>query len=69
MTEYTIKELKTLLADLLHLKSYMKDLRDEYIITTTPTIKQYNQVFACTNELLDIIEKHIELIEERAKKL
>ena len=69
MTEYSIKELKILLADLIHLKSYVKDLRDEYIITTTPTIKQYNQVFACTNEFLDIIEKHIELLEESAKKL
>ena len=68
-----IKNLMSAYSDLLDnfmsLKSYMKDLREEYIKTSPKKIKQFNQVMAYTNEFLAIIGKHIELLEERAKKL
>ena len=57
-----------LLENFISLKSYMKDLRDEYITTTPKKIKQFHRVLTCTNEFLAIIGKHIELIEESAKK-
>ena len=52
-----------LLENLIHLKSFLKDLRE---ITTTKKVKQFNKV---ANVFLEIVEKHIALIEERAKKL
>ena len=52
-----------------YLKSFFKDLQGEYITTTPKEIKQFAHVLACTNAFLSVIEKHIELIEERAKKL
>ena len=58
-----------LLENLIHLKSFLKDLRGEYITTTPKKIKQFNHVLTCTNEFLSVVEKHIELIEEKAKKL
>ena len=58
-----------LLENLIHLKSFLKDLRGEYIATTPKKIKQFNHVLTCTNAFLSIVEKHIEIIEERAKKL
>ena len=57
-----------ILDNFMALKSYMKDLRDEYITTTPKKIKQFSQVLAYTNAFLAIIGKHIELIEESAKK-
>ena len=58
-----------LLESFMYLKRFMKDLRGEYITTTPKKNKQFEQVLACTNEFLSIVEKHIELIEESAKKL
>ena len=58
-----------LLENFMYLKSFLKDLRGEYITTTPKKNRQFTQVLACTNEVRAIVEKHIELIEERAKKL
>ena len=58
-----------LLENLIYLKSYMKDLRGEYVTTTPKKLKQFVDVIACTNVFIEIVEKHIALIEERAKKL
>lgn len=58
-----------LLENFMYLKSFLKDLQGEYITTTPKKIKQFNHVLTCTNSFLSIVEKHIELIEERAKKL
>ena len=57
------------LENLINLKSVLKDWRDDYIKTSPKKIKQFNEVMAYTNEFISIVEKHIELIEERAKKL
>ena len=51
------------------LKSFLKDLQGEYITTTPKKRKQFAEVLACTNAFVLLIEKHIELLEERAKKL
>ena len=59
----------TLLENFIYLKSFLKDLQGEYITTTPKKIKQFSEVLACTNAFLSIVEKHIELLEERAKKL
>ena len=59
----------SLLEDFIYLKCFLKDLQGEYITTTPKKIKQYNRVLSCTNAFISIIEKHIDLIEERAKKL
>ena len=59
----------TLLENFIYLKSFLKDLQGEYITTTPKKIKQFSEVLACTNAFLAIVEKHIELLEERAKKL
>mgnify|MGYP003452534902 CR=1 FL=1 len=64
MTAYS-----NLLENFIYLKSFLKDLQGEYITTTPKKRKQYNKVLAYTNDFISIIEKHIELIEERAKKL
>ena len=53
----------------MYLKSFLKDLQGEYITTTPKKIKQVNHVLTCTNAFISIIEKHIELLEESAKKL
>ena len=58
-----------LLENFMRLKSFFKDLKGEYVTTTPKKRKQYSEVLACTNAFIAIIEKHIELIEERAKKL
>ena len=58
-----------LLRNFVALKSFFRDLQGEYITTTPKKIKQFAHVLICTNDFLSIIEKHIELIEERAKKL
>ena len=58
-----------LLENLIHLKSFLKDLRGEYITTTPKKMKQFNRVLTCTNVFISIVEKHVELIEESAKKL
>ena len=58
-----------LLEDFLYLKSFLKELQGEYITTTPKKIKQFSQVLTCTNAFISIIGKHVELIEERAKKL
>ena len=58
-----------LLENLIQLKSFLKDLRGNYITTTPKKIKQFNYVVTCTNIFISIVEKHIELIEEKAKKL
>ena len=67
-----LKNLMSAYSDLLDnfmaLKSYMKDLRDDYITTSPKKIKQFNQVLAYTNAFLSIVGKHIELLEESAKK-
>ena len=59
----------TLLEGFVYLKSFLKELQGEYITTTPKKIKQFSQVLTCTNAFISIIGKHIELIEERAKKL
>ena len=59
----------TLLENFTYLKSFFKDLRGEYITTNRKKIAQFKHVLACTNAFISIIGKHIELIEERAKKL
>ena len=59
----------TLLENFIYLKSFFKDLQGGYITTTPKKIKQFNHVLTCTNDFILIIGKHIELIEERAKKL
>ena len=58
-----------LLENFICLKSFLKDMQGEYITTTPKKTKQFQQVVACTNEFLLIVEKHFELLEERAKKL
>ena len=58
-----------LLRNFVDLKSFFKDLQGEYITTTPKKIKQFSHVLTCTNDFLSIVEKHIELIEESAKKL
>ena len=58
-----------LLENFMRLKSFLKDLRGEYITTTPKKNKQFEQVLACTADFLSIVEKHVELIEENAKKL
>mgnify|MGYP003436308872 CR=1 FL=1 len=58
-----------LLENFMRLKSFFKDLKGEYVTTTPKKRKQYSEVLACTNDFIAIIEKHIELLEERAKKL
>ena len=58
-----------LLENFVDLKSFFRDLQGEYITTTPKKIKQFSEVLACTNAFLAIVEKHIELLEERAKKL
>ena len=67
-----LKNLMSAYSDLLDnfmaLKSVLKDWRDDYIKTSPKKIKQFNQVLAYTNEFLAIVGKHIELIEESAKK-
>ena len=60
---------ESLLENFIYLKSFFRDLRGEYVTTTPKKIKQFHQVLTCTNAFISIIEKHIELIEERAKKL
>ena len=64
MTAYS-----NLLENFIYLKSFFKDLQGEYVTTTPKKIKQFNRVLTCTNAFLAVVEKHIELIEERAKKL
>ena len=59
----------TLLENFIYLKSFFKDLQGEYITTTPKKIKQFNQVLTCTNDFIAVIQKHLERIEERAKKL
>ena len=59
----------TLLENFVYLKSFFKDLQEGYITKNTKKIKQFSYVLTCTNDFLSIIGKHIELIEERAKKL
>ena len=59
----------TLLEGFVYLKSFFKDLQGEYITTTPKKIKQFSQVLTCTNDFIAVIKKHVELIEERAKKL
>ena len=59
----------TLLEGFVYLKSFFKDLQGEYITTTPKKIKQFNHVLTCTNDFIAVIKKHVELIEERAKKL
>ena len=59
----------SLLENFIYLKSFFRDLQGEYITTTPKKIKQFSEVLACTNAFLAIVEKHIELLEERAKKL
>ena len=59
----------TLLENFMLLKSFFKELQGEYITTTPKKIKQFSHVLACANDFISIIGKHIELIEERAKKL
>ena len=59
----------SLLENFIYLKSFFRDLQGEYITTTPKKIKQFSEVLACTNAFLSIVEKHIELLEERAKKL
>ena len=59
----------SLLENFIYLKSFFQELRGEYITTTPKKIKQYSHVLTCTNDFIAIIEKHLELIEERAKKL
>ena len=59
----------SLLENFMYLKSFLKDLQGEYITTTPKKIKQFRHVLTCTTAFLSIVEKHIELIEERAKKL
>ena len=59
----------TLLEGFVYLKSFFKDLQGEYITTTPKKIKQFSQVLACTNDFIAVIKKHVELIEESAKKL
>ena len=58
-----------MLDNFMYLKSFLKDLQGEYITTTPKKIKQFHRVLTCTNDFLAIVEKHIELVEERAKKL
>ena len=58
-----------LLENYMDLKSFLKDMQGEYITTAPKKIKQFQQVVACTNEFLLIVEKHFELLEESAKKL
>ena len=60
---------ESLLENFIYLKSFFKDLRGEYVTTTPKKIKQFEHVLTCTNAFISIIEKHIELVEERAKKL
>ena len=57
-----------LLENFMSLKSFLKDLRGDYITTAPKKIKQFNQVLTFTNVFISIVEKHIELIEEIAKK-
>ena len=59
----------TLLEGFVYLKSFFKDLQGEYITTTPKKIKQFNHVLTCTNDFIAVIKKHVELIEESAKKL
>ena len=56
-----------LLENFMRLKSFFKDLKGEYVTTTPKKRKQYSEVLACTNDFIAIIEKHIELIEDRQK--
>ena len=73
-----------MLENFIYLKSFFKYLQGEYITTTPKKIKQFNRVLTCTsakklkqfnrvstctNAFILIIEKHIELLEESAKKL
>ena len=58
-----------LLENFIYLKSFFRDLRGEYVTTTPKKLEQLNEVLAYTNAFLAIVEKHIELLEERAKKL
>ena len=58
-----------LLENFIYLKSFFRDLQGEYITTTPKKIKQFAHVLACKNAFVSLIEKHIELLEERAKKL
>ena len=59
----------SLLENFIHLKSFLNDLQGEYITTTPKKIKQFEHVLTYTNAFLAIVEKHIELLEESAKKL
>ena len=59
----------SLLENFMYLKSFFRDLQGGYITTTPKKLEQFKHVLACTNDFLAIVEKHIELIEERAKKL
>ena len=59
----------SLLENFIYLKSFFRDLQGEYITTTPKKIKQFSHMLTCTNAFISIVEKHIELIEERAKKL
>ena len=59
----------SLLENFVYLKSFFKDLQGGYITTTPKKVKQYSHVLAYTNDFIAIIENHIKLIEERAKKL
>ena len=58
-----------LLENFIYLKSFFRDLRGEYVTTTPKKLEQFNEVLAYANAFLAIVEKHIELLEERAKKL
>ena len=58
-----------LLENYISLKSFIRDMQGEYITTTPKKFKQYNQILICTNDFLLIVEKHLELLEESAKKL
>ena len=59
----------SLLENFMYLKSFLKDLQGEYITTTPKKIKQFEHVLTYTNAFISIIEKHLGIIEERAKKL
>ena len=59
----------SLLESFRYLKSFFRDLRGEYITTTPEKTRQFYHVIVCTNAFISIIEKHIKLVEERAKKL
>ena len=57
-----------LLENFSYLKSFFRDLQGEYITTTPKKIKAFKEVLTFTNAFISVIKKHIELIEESAKK-